>query len=368
MAWSGLYVLHRDYKLAHQSLSQQVPYDESDDEREDDSIHDQLSLDVKNLNLKDEVSADENVAKKFTFHKLAVATGNFKADCFVREVGFGKVYEGYIEKINQVVTIKQLDPIVLQGKRKFVSEALRLSLAEHPNLVKLIGFCAEGEQRLLVYENMPLGSLENHLHDLSPGKKPLDWNTRMKIAVGVARGLEHLLDEMKPPVIYRDLKCSTILLGEDYHPKLTDFGFAKVDPIGNKNFSTSVMCSYGYGALDYAVMGPLVVKSNIYSFVVVLLELITGRKAIDYRRPADEKILVAWAWPLIRDRRFSELVDPLLEGRYPVWGLYRALTVAAMCVLEEQPDVPPSIADVATVLNCIATHQYDPQVHPIQNS
>jgi len=120
----------------------------------------------------------------------------------------------------------------------------------------------------------------------------------MRIAVGVARGLEYLLDKMRPPVIYRDLKCSTILLGEDYHPKLTDFGFAKVDTIGNKIFSTSVMCSYGYGALDYAMMGPLTFKSNIYSFGVVLLELITGRKAIDYRKPADEQILVAWVCQL----------------------------------------------------------------------
>jgi serine/threonine protein kinase len=131
--------------------------------------------------------------------------------------------------------------------------------------------------------------------DLSPGQKPLDWNTRMKIAAGAARGLEYLHDKMKPPVIYRDLKCSNILLGEDYHSKLSDFGLAKVGPIGDKtHVSTRVMGTYGYCAPDYAMTGQLTFKSDIYSFGVALLELITGRKAIDHRKPAKEQNLVAW--------------------------------------------------------------------------
>ncbi|XP_004487058.1 probable serine/threonine-protein kinase PBL5 [Cicer arietinum] len=340
------------------------------DKSEDVSKHDQLSLDVKNLNLnlKDGVSKDGKVAKTFTFEELAAATGNFRANCFVGEGGFGKVYKGYIEKLNQVVAIKQLDPNGLQGIREFVVEVLTLSLAEHPNLVKLIGFCAEGEQRLLVYEYMPLGSLENHLHDLSPGKKPIDWNTRMRIASGAARGLEYLHDKMKPPVIYRDLKCSNILLGADYHAKLSDFGLAKVGPSGDKtHVSTRVMGTYGYCAPDYAMTGQLTFKSDIYSFGVVLLELITGRKAIDQRKPAKEQNLVAWARPLFRDRRrFSEMVDPLLEGQYPVRGLYQALAIAAMCV-QEQPNMRPVISDVVTALNYLASQKYDPLIHPIQS-
>ncbi|CAI8592394.1 unnamed protein product [Vicia faba] len=291
----------------------------ANDKKEDESKHDQLSLDVKNLNLKDGVSPDGKVAKTFTFQELEAATGNFRADCFVGEGGFGKVYKGNIEKINQVVAIKQLDPNGLQGIREFVVEVLTLSLADHPNLVKLLGFCAEGEQRLLVYEYMPLGSLENHLHDLSSGRKPLDWNTRMRIAAGAARG-------------------------EDYNPKLSDFGLAKVGPIGDKtHVSTRVMGTYGYCAPDYAMTGQLTFKSDIYSFGVVLLELITGRKAIDHKKPAKEQNLVAWARPLFRDRRrFSEMVDPLLQGHYPVR------------------------ADVVTALNYLASQKYDPQTHPIQ--
>ncbi|CAJ2660776.1 unnamed protein product [Trifolium pratense] len=328
------------------------------DKSEDDSKHDQLSLDVKNLNLNDEVSTDGKVAKTFTFDELAAATGNFRVDTFVGEGGFGKV-----------VAIKQLDPNGLQGIREFVVEVLTLSLADHENLVKLLGFCAEGEQRLLVYEYMPLGSLENHLHDLSPRKKRLDWNTRMKIAAGAARGLEYLHTKMKPPVIYRDLKCSNILLGDDYHPKLSDFGLAKVGPIGDKtHVSTRVMGTYGYCAPDYAMTGQLTFKSDIYSFGVVLLELITGRKAIDHRKPHKEQNLVAWARPLFRDRRrFSEMVDPLLEGQYPVRGLYQSLAIAAMCV-QEQPNMRPVTSDVVTALNYLASQKYDPQIHPIQRS
>ena len=131
--------------------------------------------------------------------------------------------------------------------------------------------------------------------DLPYGKKPLDWNTRMKIAAGAARGLEYLHDRMKPPVIYRDLKCSNILLGEDYQPKLSDFGLAKVGPSGdNTHVSTRVMGTYGYCAPDYAMTGQLTFKSDIYSFGVVLLELITGRKAIDSTKERKDQNLVGW--------------------------------------------------------------------------
>lgn len=210
-----------------------------------------------------------------------------------------------------------------------------LSLLHHSNLVNLIGYCADGDQRLLVYEYMPLGSLEDHLlgiylvlqpcfisplspslfflsnfflnlsvsvsvsyayfADISPGKKQLDWNTRMKIAAGAAKGLEYLHNKASPPVIYRDLKCANILLGEGYHPKLSDFGLAKLGPVGdNTHVSTRVMGTYGYCAPEYAMTGQLTLSSDVYSFGVVLLEIITGRKAIDNSKAAGEQNLVAW--------------------------------------------------------------------------
>ncbi|CAH1438504.1 unnamed protein product [Lactuca virosa] len=227
-------------------------------------------------------------AHTFTFRELAAAAKNFRADCLLGEGGFGRVYRGRLESTNQVVAIKQLDRNGLQGNREFLVEVLMLSLLHHPNLVNLIGYCADGDQRLLVYEYMPLGSLEDHLHDLPPDKQQLDWNTRMKIAAGAAKGLEYLHDKASPPVIYR-------------------------------------------------------------------------RKAIDHAKTGCEHNLVAWARPLFKDRRkFGQMADPMLEGQYPVRGLYQALAVAAMCV-QEQPTMRPVIADVVTALTYLASQRYDPR-------
>ncbi|CAD5185256.1 probable serine/threonine-protein kinase PBL7 isoform X2 [Musa acuminata AAA Group] len=333
-----------------------------------------LSLDVKKESLADEKETSSNgsghiAAQTFTFRELAAVTKNFRADCLLGEGGFGRVYKGKLESSNQIVAIKQLDRNSLQGNREFLVEVLMLSLLHHPNLVNLIGYCADGDQRLLVYEYMPLGSLEDHLHDLSPDKKRLDWNTRMKIAAGAAKGLEYLHDKASPPVIYRDLKCSNILLDEGYHPKLSDFGLAKLGPVGdNTHVSTRVMGTYGYCAPEYAMTGQLTIKSDIYSFGVVLLEIITGRRAIDNSRAAGEHNLVAWARPLFKDRRkFSQVVDPVLQGQYPPRGLYQALAVAAMCV-QEQPALRPLIADVVTALSYLASQNFNPESQPNQNT
>lgn len=300
-------------------------------------------------------------AQTFTFRELAAATKNFRPECLLGEGGFGRVYKGCLESTKQVVAVKQLDRNGLQGNREFLVEVLMLSLLHHPNLVNLIGYCADGDQRLLVYEFMPLGSLEDHLHDLPPEKEPLDWNTRMKIAAGAAKGLEYLHDKANPPVIYRDLKSSNILLDEGFHPKLSDFGLAKLGPVGDKtHVSTRVMGTYGYCAPEYAMTGQLTLKSDVYSFGVVFLELITGRKAIDNTRGHGEHNLVAWARPLFKDRRkFPKMADPLLQGRYPMRGLYQALAVAAMC-LQEQAATRPLIGDVVTALTYLASQAFDP--------
>ncbi|KZV46082.1 hypothetical protein F511_27118 [Dorcoceras hygrometricum] len=299
-------------------------------------------------------------AQTFTFRELAAATKNFRPECLLGEGGFGRVYKGQLESTGQLVAVKQLDRNGLQGNREFLVEVLMLSLLHHQNLVNLIGYCADGDQRLLVYEYMPLGSLEDHLHDLRPDKEPLDWNTRMKIAAGAAKGLEYLHDKANPPVIYRDLKSSNILLDEGYFPKLSDFGLAKLGPVGDKtHVSTRVMGTYGYCAPEYAMTGQLTLKSDVYSFGVVFLEIITGRKAIDNNKGAGEHNLVAWARPLFKDRRkFPKMADPLLQGQYPIRGLYQALAVAAMC-LQEQAATRPLIGDVVTALTYLASQTYD---------
>ncbi|XP_042057289.1 serine/threonine-protein kinase PBS1-like [Salvia splendens] len=299
-------------------------------------------------------------AQTFTFRELAAATNNFRPECFLGEGGFGRVYKGRLHN-GQVVAVKQLDRNGLQGNREFLVEVLMLSLLHNPHLVNLLGYCADGDQRLLVYEFMPLGSLEDHLHDLPPDKEPLDWSTRMKIAAGAAKGLEHLHDKANPPVIYRDFKSSNILLGEGFVPKLSDFGLAKLGPTGDKSHvSTRVMGTYGYCAPEYAMTGQLTVKSDVYSFGVVFLEIITGRKAIDSTRPQGEQNLVAWVRPFFNDRkRYVKLADPRLQGKFPIRGLYQALAVASMCT-QEQAAARPLIGDVVTALSYLANHSYDP--------
>jgi len=229
---------------------------------------------------------------------------------------------------------------------------------DHPNLVNLVGYCADGDQRILVYEYMANGSLEDHLLELAPDRKPLDWDTRMKIAEGAAKGLEYLHEVASPPVIYRDFKASNILLDENFNPKLSDFGLAKLGPTGDKSHvSTRVMGTYGYCAPEYALTGQLTTKSDVYSFGVVFLEIVTGRRVIDNTRATEEQNLVTWAQPLFRDRRkFTLMADPSLEGQYPVKSLYQALAVAAMC-LQEEDTTRPLISDVVTALEFLSVNK-----------
>ncbi|KAM0953696.1 putative protein kinase RLK-Pelle-RLCK-VIIa-1 family [Dioscorea sansibarensis] len=294
-------------------------------------------------------------AQTFTFRELASATKNFRPDCLLGEGGFGRVYKGRLQSTGQLVAVKQLDRNGLQGNREFLVEVLMLSLLHHPNLVNLIGYCADGDQRLLVYEFMARGSLEDHLLDIPLDQKPLSWHTRMKIAHGAAKGLEYLHDKANPPVIYRDLKSPNILLDRDFNPKLSDFGLAKLSPVGdNVHVSSRVMGTYGYCAPEYAKAGQLTVKSDVYSFGVVMLEIITGRRAIDTSRPTHEQNLTTWAQPMFKNqKRFPELVDPLLRGEYPERALNQAVAVAAMC-LQEDPLVRPMTADVVLALNALA--------------
>ncbi|KAJ3669141.1 hypothetical protein LUZ60_011091 [Juncus effusus] len=308
-------------------------------------------------------------AQTFTFRELASATSNFRPNCLLGEGGFGRVYKGTLEKTGKVVAIKQLDRNGLQGNREFLVEVLMLSLLHHPNLVNLVGYCADGDQRLLVYEYMPHGSLDDHLLDLSEDQEPLDWYTRMRVAYGAAQGLEYLHEKANPPVIYRDLKSSNILLDENFNPKLSDFGLAKLGPMGEKtHVSSRVMGTYGYCAPEYARTGHLTVKSDVYSFGVVLLELISGKRAMDTNKPTHEQNLVSWATPMFRDqKKFPMLVDPLLEDSYPAKGLNQAVAVAAMC-LQEEAMVRPLMADVVMALSFLTTPAPSPAASPAPHS
>ncbi|XP_039015513.1 probable serine/threonine-protein kinase PBL21 isoform X2 [Hibiscus syriacus] len=316
------------------------------------SRHSADSSDHKNGSEQGKGSKDDG-ARRFTFRELATATKNFREADLLGEGGFGRVFKGRLET-GEIVAVKQLNHDGLQGYQEFIVEVLMLCLLHHVNLVTLIGYCTAGNQRLLVYEYMPMGSLEDHLFE--PGQEPLSWNNRIKIAVGAARGIEYLHCKANPSIIYRDLKSANILLDNDFNPKLSDFGLAKLGPVGdNTHVSTRVMGTYGYCAPEYAMSGKLTLKSDIYCFGVVLLELITGRKAIDSTKKHGEQNLVSWSRPYLKDqKKFSLLVDPLIRGCYPRRCLNYAIAITAMC-LNEEANFRPLIGDILVALEYLAS-------------
>ncbi|ESQ49834.1 hypothetical protein EUTSA_v10020274mg [Eutrema salsugineum] len=300
--------------------------------------------------------------KTFTFRELATATKNFRQECLLGEGGFGRVYKGTLQSTGQVVAVKQLDKHGLHENKEFKAEVLSLGQIDHPNLVKLVGYCADGDQRLLVYDYVSGGSLQDHLHEPRSDGQPMDWTTRMKIAYGAAQGLDYLHDKANPPVIYRDLKASNVLLDDDLCPKLSDFGLHKLGPgTGDKMMALSsrVMGTYGYSAPEYTRGGNLTMKSDVYSFGVVLLELITGRRALDTTRPNDEQNLVSWAQPIFRDpKRYPDMADPVLERKFSERGLNQAVAIASMCVQEEAA-ARPLISDVMVALSFLSMSTED---------
>ncbi|CAO2815754.1 unnamed protein product [Amaranthus hypochondriacus] len=309
----------------------------------------------------DQTIRSKSPAKSFTYRELCIATGMFNAVNKIGEGGFGKVFRGKLET-EEIVAIKQLNHEGVQGSQEFIIEILMLSLLHHPNLMSLKGYCTDGDEKLLVYEYMPKGSLEDHLFDLGPGKVPLDWNTRMRIAVDTARGMEYLHVKANPPVIFRDLKPANILLDNEFHARLSDFGLAKLGPVGDRtHVSTRVMGTYGYCAPEYAMSGKLTLKSDIYSLGVVLLEILSGRKSIDPNRNRAEQNLINWARPCFKDKkRYIQLVDPALQGRYPWRCFQHFVAIVAIC-LQEVPAHRPLISDVVVALEYLDSQPYYPE-------
>ncbi|KAL4333444.1 hypothetical protein GQ457_07G034700 [Hibiscus cannabinus] len=283
--------------------------------------------------------------KSFGFADLKMATRNFRPDSMLGEGGFGSVFKGWID-VNSltaakpgtgtVIAVKRLKQEGFQGHREWLAEVNYLEQLHHPHLVKLIGYCLEDEHRLLVYEFMPRGCLENHLFRRGSYFQPLSWSLRMKVALGAAKGLA-FLHSAETKVIYRDFKTSNILLDSNYNAKLSDFGLAKDGPTGDKSHvSTRVMGTYGYAAPEYLATGHLTARSDVYSFGVVLLEMLSGRRTVDKNRPSGEHNLVEWARPyLANKRKIFRVLDNRLEGQYSMEAAFKAATLALRCLATE---------------------------------
>ncbi|KAL1061801.1 hypothetical protein V6Z11_D13G037400 [Gossypium hirsutum] len=250
----------------------------------------------------------------FSYEELAMATHGFSQANLLGQGGFGYVHKGVLAN-GKEVAVKSLKSGSRQGQREFQAEVETISRVHHRHLVSLVGYCIAGERRMLVYEFLPNKTLEFHLHD----KCPMDWPTRLKIALGAAKGLAYLHEDCYPGIIHRDIKSANILLDFTFKAKVSDFGLAKLTQDNNTHVSTRVMGTFGYLAPEYASSGKLTEKSDVFSFGVVLLELITGRRPLDLNSNMDDS-LVDWARPLceraMENGNFGELVDRRLENNF----------------------------------------------------
>ncbi|XP_017231619.2 probable serine/threonine-protein kinase At1g01540 [Daucus carota subsp. sativus] len=289
------------------------------------------------------------------YEELKEATNNFDSISVLGEGGFGRVFKGMLSD-GTAVAIKRLTSGGQQGDKEFLVEVDMLSRLHHRNLVKLVGYYSNSDssQKLLCYELVPNGSLEEWLHGPLGLNCPLNWETRMKIALDAARGLAYLHEDSQPCVIHRDFKASNILLENNFQAKVADFGLAKLAPEGRQNYlSTSVMGTFGYVAPEYAMTGHLLVKSDVYSYGVVLLELLTGRRPVDMSQPSGQENLVTWARPILRDKdRLDELADLRLGGKYPKDDFARVCTIAAACVAPEA-NQRPTMGEVVQSLKMV---------------
>ncbi|XP_052482167.1 probable serine/threonine-protein kinase PIX13 [Gossypium raimondii] len=304
----------------------------------------------------------------FSFAELKTATKNFRPDMVLGEGGFGQVFKGWIDEkalgksgSATLVAVKKLNSESLQGFEEWQSEVNFLGRLSHPHLVRLLGYCWEDKELLLVYEFMQKGSLENHLFGRGSSVQSLEWNIRIKIAIGAAKGLSFLHSSDKK-VIYRDFKASNILLDGSYTAKLSDFGLAKLGPSASQSHvTTRVMGTYGYAAPEYVATGHLYVKSDVYGFGVVLVEILTGLRALDPNRPSGQHNLSEWIKPYLSDRRkLKSIMDNRLEGKYPSKAAVRIAQLALKC-LEPEPKYRPSMKEVVETLEQIESINDNPK-------
>ncbi|KAK2634050.1 hypothetical protein Ddye_028842 [Dipteronia dyeriana] len=322
------------------------------------------------------LSQRQSNLRVFTFSELKTATKNFSRSLMIGEGGFGGVFRGVIRSTEDShkkidIAVKQLSRRGLQGHKEWVTEVNVLGIVEHPNLVKLVGYCAEdderGIQRLLIYEYMPNRSVLDHMSTRI--QTTLPWATRMKIAQDAARGLAYLHEGMEFQIIFRDFKSSNILLDDEWNAKLSDFGLARLGPSdGLSHVSTAVVGTIGYAAPEYIQTGRLTSKSDVWSYGIFLYELITGRRPVDRNRPKNEQKLLDWVRAHLTDvKKFALIIDPKLEGKYSLKSAQKLAAIANKC-LSRQAKTRPKMSEVLEMLDKImeTTDIGTPQI-PLKN-
>ncbi|KAF1859579.1 hypothetical protein Lal_00010163 [Lupinus albus] len=288
-----------------------------------------------------------NPPRWFTFSELQLATSGFSHANFLAEGGFGSVHRGVLPD-GKIIAVKQYKLSSTQGDEEFCSEVEILSCAQHRNVVMLIGFCVEDGRRLLVYEYICNGSLYSLLHGQK--KNALEWSARQKIAVGAARGLRYLHEECRVGcIVHCDMRPNNIFLTHDFEALVGDFGLARWQPNREFEVETRVIGTFGYLAPEYTQSGEITEKADVYSFGIVLLELVTGRKVVDINRPKGQQCLHEWARPLLKGHAIHELVDPVIRNCYDDHEVHRMLQCSSLCI-QKDPCLRPQMSQVLRML------------------
>ncbi|KAG7961697.1 hypothetical protein I3843_09G028800 [Carya illinoinensis] len=282
-------------------------------------------------------------------------TGNFGTKALIGEGSYGRVFCAKLSN-GQSAAIKKLDTSSSQEPdTDFAAQLSTVSRLKHEYFVELIGYCLEANNRILVYQFATKGSLHDILHGRKgvEGSAPgpvLNWNQRVKIAHGAAKGLEFLHEKVQPPIVHRDIRSSNVLLFDDFMAKIADFNLSnQSSDTAARLHSTRVLGTFGYHAPEYAMTGQITQKSDVYSFGVVLLELLTGRKPVDHTMPKGQQSLVTWATPRLSEDKVKQCVDPKLNNDYPPKAVAKLAAVAALCV-QYEADFRPNMTIVVKAL------------------
>ncbi|XP_051152197.1 pto-interacting protein 1-like [Andrographis paniculata] len=293
------------------------------------------------------------VVPSISVDELKEVTNNFSSESLIGEGSYGRVHYGVL-KNGRAAAIKKLDTSK-QPDDEFLAQVSMVSRLKHENFVELLGYCVDGNQRVLAYEFASNGSLHDILHGRKgvKGAQPgpvLTWHQRVKIAVGAAKGLEYLHEKAEPHIIHRDIKSSNVLIFDDDVAKIADFDLSNQAPdMAARLHSTRVLGTFGYHAPEYAMTGQLNSKSDVYSFGVVLLELLTGRKPVDHTLPRGQQSLVTWATPKLSEDKVRQCIDARLGGEYPPKAVAKMAAVAALCV-QYEADFRPNMSIVVKAL------------------
>ncbi|XP_057471559.1 PTI1-like tyrosine-protein kinase At3g15890 [Actinidia eriantha] len=280
----------------------------------------------------------------YSLKELLHATNNFHNDNKIGEGGFGSVYWGRTTK-GVEIAVKRLKAMTAKAEMEFAVEVEILGRVRHKNLLGLRGFYAGGDERLIVYDFMPNHSLITHLHGQLAADCLLDWPRRMTIAVGSAEGLAYLHHEANPHIIHRDIKASNVILDSEFQAKVADFGFAKLIPDGVSHLTTRVKGTLGYLAPEYAMWGKVSESCDVYSFGILLLEIISAKKPLEKLPGGIKRDIVQWAKPYVQKCDFEHIADPRLKGKYDTVQLRKVVVIAMRCA-DGNPENRPSMLQV----------------------